>query len=1354
MGEGFVFQSIRMSHKTYNWKRFWCPRSGSISLADGGYLSDPEATWGKAYNPDLVTFDTLLASPCVALLGEPGIGKTQALERETSELVSKIKEQGNQSFFLNLRSYGDESRLVRKLFESPEFIAWKEGSHQLHIFLDSLDECLLRIDTLATLLVDEFRPYQDKIDRLYLRIACRTAVWPSVLEEGLRKIWGEEAVKVYELAPLRYADVAEAAKDEGFLSDTFLEEIEQKSIVPLAINPITLGFLFNIYRRDRQFAESQTLCDLYLAGCRIMCDEEDNRDLRSAGREDNLEIEQRLILAARIAVVTIFANRDAVWTGQDRGQTLEEDVLCSELVCGYERADGRPFEPSKAAILEVLETSLFSSCGSHRRAWAHRTYAEFLAAWYLKQHSINLSQALNLIIHNDHRVVSQLRETTAWLASMMPDLFQEVIKTDPDVLLNSDILLKDNLKKVELVDSLLNLFNEERLKYFQIRQYKKINHPELASQLEPYILDATKNQWSRLVAIDIAEDCDVSILQARLVDVVLASTELYIVRVRAAHAVCIIGDEVTKSLLKPLVYIKAEDDPNDDLKGYALRAVWPKHITVEELLDNFSQPNHSGGAIPIIGGIYQNFIATEFAQHLHVDDLPVAIKWLEKLPANYDLHYPFRDLADAVILKAWQNLEKPGVSEAFACLAILRLRKYEPFLSEYLSQVEDSEEYVELFLQDSDQKRRKLIESIVLLISDSEEDLGWLTQIFMNRDFFWMVAHIQPEQPQDIQRIWSKLLQKTRNYWWEDAKRLNAILEACEISAAMRSEVETQIELGSEKAKQAQSEYLQYQNWSIPPAPKPKPLLDPPPKERVLLILEKVEAGQPELWWQMCMALALTPTSTHWNDDAAFSPDLTQFCGWTEAEVDTKQRIIKTAKVYLDVTNIDVLAGSQKNSCSNEYFAIYQALHLLESQEPDFISTISGHLWGKLMLAILKSLQFHHGIGSRNDEHSRKILRCAHQGNSGAFTEALIILMQQMNYQSGTYYSNDIYRSICDLLDENLAKSILSKLKYDDLSPGMLEILLADFFKDNIGEAKAFAVSLISSSSSYSGGEKTKVVVVAGRMLALHPDNTSWPLLWSAMQKDYQFGREVVAAIAPQALHTGQIEKQIKEEYVARLYIFLEHQYPECNRSESKTQSLSGVKAISLVDFDMIRLWKNYIPQRIQNRGTSEACEAIEKIIDELPEQKERLQPILLEAKDLMRRRNWKPPKPGDILQLVMVPEPSNLDLSNQLGQIGQDIQQMADEPKIVNKIHAPNSSINAPIGNSGPVNNQVTNNPTPVPEKETNWGNRIAIISLLVAIVAIPIGIFNSEINQQVKQWLHQSPPASIEPQSKPPSK
>lgn len=66
-----------MSKQNYKWKRFWCPRSDSINRAYGGYLFDPDAEWGKAYNPDLVTLEAIADVPCLVLLGKPGIGKSQ-----------------------------------------------------------------------------------------------------------------------------------------------------------------------------------------------------------------------------------------------------------------------------------------------------------------------------------------------------------------------------------------------------------------------------------------------------------------------------------------------------------------------------------------------------------------------------------------------------------------------------------------------------------------------------------------------------------------------------------------------------------------------------------------------------------------------------------------------------------------------------------------------------------------------------------------------------------------------------------------------------------------------------------------------------------------------------------------------------------------------------------------------------------------------------------------------------------------------------------------------------------------------------------------------------------------------------
>lgn len=105
-----------MAERTYNWKRFWCTRGGTISLADGGYLFDPDSEFGKIYNPDLVSFQSLADQPCVVLLGEPGIGKTTALQSSYDDLRLSLGGWGHQVIQMDLRAYGSEDRLVRDLF--------------------------------------------------------------------------------------------------------------------------------------------------------------------------------------------------------------------------------------------------------------------------------------------------------------------------------------------------------------------------------------------------------------------------------------------------------------------------------------------------------------------------------------------------------------------------------------------------------------------------------------------------------------------------------------------------------------------------------------------------------------------------------------------------------------------------------------------------------------------------------------------------------------------------------------------------------------------------------------------------------------------------------------------------------------------------------------------------------------------------------------------------------------------------------------------------------------------------------------------------------------------------------------
>ncbi len=214
-----------MNQHNYNWKRFWVARDGNINLSDGGYLWNPDSDFGRIYNPDALPFETIAKVPCLVLLGEPGIGKSNEINKQWEHTHQRNKETGDVALKFDLRDYQTDVHLCQEIFEgNGDFQNWLKGEYRLHLLLDSLDEGLLEIRTLANLLYSKFRKIP--VERLYLRIACRTAEWQwlTILEDGLIKLWSKDSVSVYKLAPLRRVDVIKAARVNGIDSELFLRD--------------------------------------------------------------------------------------------------------------------------------------------------------------------------------------------------------------------------------------------------------------------------------------------------------------------------------------------------------------------------------------------------------------------------------------------------------------------------------------------------------------------------------------------------------------------------------------------------------------------------------------------------------------------------------------------------------------------------------------------------------------------------------------------------------------------------------------------------------------------------------------------------------------------------------------------------------------------------------------------------------------------------------------------------------------------------------------------------------------------------------------------------------------------------
>lgn len=1207
-----------MSNQIYNWKRFWCSRTGSFNLSDGGYLADPDSEWGSLFNPEVVSYESIDTIPCLVLLGEPGIGKTHSIQTAQSSIYEKIKETDDQILCLDLRSYGSEDRLIRDLFENTTFLSWKKGKHRLYVFLDSLDECLLRIDTLAALLVDEFKKYP--VDRMYLRIACRTADWPNSLEDGLKQLWGENAVGVHELTPLRRVDVIEAAKTNNLDHNIFLQEIDQKEVVPLAIKPVTLSFLIKTYIKNGRLPSTQA--ELYLQGCRLLC-EETNESRRGARLMGSLTIEQHLAVASRIAAITVFSNRYAIWTGINCGEVPDEDTTIQELCGGNENADGVEFQVTEITIGEILGTGLFSSRGPNRMGWAHQTYAEFLAARYLAKHKMTLTQITSLLVHPgdiELKLVPQLHEAAAWVASMVTEVFRKITSVNPEVLLRSDIATADLKDRAALVESLLKVYDKEGLldrDQDNRKRYKRLNHPGIVDQLRPCICDSTKGIIVRRVAIDIAEACEIKALQDDLTNIALNKKEPVSLRKEAAFAIGRIADDTTKVRLKPLAIGEVEEDPNDELKGYSLRALWPDHMKVEELfttITSIKQENYIGA--------YWMFLSHELVPKLKASDLPVALKWVEQQESLQDSTYCFEKLMDSIMLKAWEHLDSSKVLEAFAKAVLTRFKHHHEIVG---SSTEPAFRDI-LSNEDNDDKRRKTIEMIISLISDIKKEtlclVSFATPLVSNKDVAWMLERLQEEKSKEIQLIWAKLI--NRAFDRRESGQFDAIIDTSKsnpILAETFSWLLKPIELNSPEAKKMKADYLERQKWQK--QDKERPLLNPPPAERIAGLLKECESGNSSAWWRLNRDMTLEPDSQYYGD--LLESDLTVLPGWKNADAVTRARIVESAKIYVLEQDPKTHEWLGTNIIHHPAFAGYRALQLLLRELPVFISTIPADVWKKWAPIILAYPVLNSDSNDRNIETHNKLVKLSYQYAPDEIIQTLMVMIDKENNDHSRIY---ITHRVKDCWDNRLVNALLDKVKDIALKPECMGCLLGDLLIHGVAEARTFAESLISLAATSSENERSRVIVAAREMMT-HADDAGWLIVWPAIQRNIEFGRKVIDQLAYESnAFATKGGKLLTEDQLAILYIWIAHQYPHDEDPDYHNED-------DLVDHRReIARFRELLLNLIKQRGTYKACEAIQQVIKEFPKSNW-LKWILHEAQDIMRRQTWVPPKPVEILKIV-----------------------------------------------------------------------------------------------------------------------
>ena len=1212
-----------MPDTIYNWSRYWYPHNQHPPLLQSGFLYVPQKPSPIYFKPEIppVEFEEIANVPCLILLGEPGIGKSQAMTDAYSAMTTwhRNQEGSHRAYSINLKEYS-EADLTQELDEV--LGNWASGQYYLHLFLDSLDEARLRIETITYILKRRLSEYSEHINRLYLRIACRTADWPVDFEPELKKLWSDDVVQAYILAPLRSQDVEEAAKTNGIDSQTFLQEILQKEVGPLAATPVTLEFLIRSYRQNKKLSSSRF--DLYLDGCNALCRETEE----THKRRDKLSVGQRLITAARIAACTIFANYFGVDTEAIGNEDRESAYLTlPQLSGGQETVNIVPFSLGEEALRETLNTGLFRG-STHHRVWAHQTYAEFLAAWYVGQHMTS-TQIKSLIFHSDGKLAPQLHQTAAWLATMKDEIFWDILAAEPHILLRSDIMTTDVEAKAKLTAALLKFYESEPIRdYNFFTQLSKLHHPNLAEQVRPYLEDTNKAIDARTLAIDIAEACNLQTLQDRLAEIALDSNEALDVRSGAARVVAKIGNSETKGRLKPLALLLTTDERYrqlNDLKRYGLEAAWPTHITADELFNSLTTPKKNDFSLQ---GVY---LSSVIVPHLNITDLPVALAWVEKQPRRYNLPYSFAALMDTILLYAWEHLEMPGIADAFAQAAASRFLKHDPIVEDDYGS--GSATLFNEMLRNDDKKRLLLLKNMLPILSKFNRIPFGIHNIplVIPEDIPWLAQQFATTNVQALEYI---LVELIRLLLWRNTDKFEIVYYACENDKALDEALGfpfKPVALDSPLAQEMRQREIERKKWEteVEQRENPPPL-DPSPKERVISLLEVCESGQFEEWWHLTYLMMFNPNGTLKMRDGGDvlhenEVNLEVYPVWSEFNDHLRSRLIEAAKNYILLYDPNTHEWLESRTLYRPIIAGYKAFRLLMKYAVDFLITLPIEIWRKWALVLFFYLPVSKESQYKNNEEQdlgQTLIRLAYQYTPEAIIEAFLQLIDQEN-KSGHFLITP-YAEI--FWDERLARTLLEKVADKNLEPNRMSILLNQLLAhdESKKQAEVFAKSLIPEPLPEEDDARERAIFAVHALMANRED-ASWSILWPILQQDDEFGKELIRNIAvPKPHHLKFIEAKLDESQLADFYIWLARHFPP-----GQDPKLEGAIMIE----HNIATFRDSMLGHLRQKGTKAACLELQRIIDEYPHID--LKWSLADAQERFRRETWIWPEPRYILELA-----------------------------------------------------------------------------------------------------------------------
>lgn len=1206
-----------MNHaeERYDWKRFWCPRDGRMEQDGTGFLADPELNPEPIRWTDVVPFEAIDDKPCLLLLGEPGIGKSDAME-ELRKAAQASPTHGEKQLFVDLRF---KRRPRKELFGAPEFKRWQKGASPLLLFIDSLDECSNK--EIAQEIIGHLS--EGPRDKLRLRIACRTAELPPFLEGKLRELWGDQAkVGVYELAPLRRKDVEQAA---GTHAERFLAEVERREAASLAIKPVTLRFLLSQFRKHEVLP--RTRWELYREGCRILCEEASKT--RSKGE---LNGAARMAVAARIAAVCILGRRTAIQLEPALDELPPGLVLADALVGETERVPRGDVQVDDLAVRKTLDTSLFNGRDAGL-GFAHQTYAEFLAAYFLHQRGLGPEDLEGVLLQGGH-VVPELREVAAWLASVDAGVFQKLLREEPQVLLRSDMAMVGDAERERLVEGLFQRIEAHELSDLDVRlEYGKLVHARLASQLEPRIRDRTSNAMIRRAAMRIAEACKERGLQTALADMTLDVEEETRMRAWAASIVAEIGDDAVLEKLRPLAHGKGGEDPEDELKASALLALWPRLMSARELFECLRPAKRQN----YFGDYIGRFFGRPEMDHLGDDDLPEALAWVERQSPHPERYASISIISNEIIQRAWARTNKPKVLGALVRLARTRFARHQNLFENRGAGVKQ--------LGHTALRQRRFVRAFVESTPPLTHEYGTLRSqgLMPPHPILWMLKQLKAASSPAMRTRWSELIAEAWCYPAPPVHEVEALIRARrrypELAQALGPYF-LRMDVEDPEVQQARARWLEHQRKDKEQEEEWRAQrVELLPEKEIAECLDRIEAGKLGEFWWLQRVMAEDANGNFYR--AWMQPDLTSSPGWQKATSDTRRRIVRVAQRYLLRRRSKPGKWLGENVIYWPDVAGYRALWLLRQERPDWFERLTGRTWRRwapIVMGYRPALARQSDIDVRNELVAR-----AYRLAPEETLWTLGFLIDSENAAGNSYPESAQAVDFC--WGERIGALLLAKAQDPSLKPSFSGSLLSQCLQHGTAGARAHAMSLLRLPIPDDPDHRERAKFAAAALFT-HSADAGWPVLWPILQADPAFGQEIMLAAAQRVnWYNSPLWQRLPEDDAANAYIWLKQQFPHDADAQRRRVVTPETKIVEARD----ALLKN-----LRQRGTPASVAAIQRIMQALPGEAW-ISRVLAEAREITRQQTWTPLSPEQVIALKPKP-PAASDLKTTRPTIALDL--------------------------------------------------------------------------------------------------